>query len=105
MTYPRGWALAEVCWSPGKTKNWDNFVSRVEGQFARFDAADVNYSRAMYDALVRTSKKGEKLVLTLESEVPGLDIYYTIDDTMPDQHCAPGTPSRSSSPMRPSPCA
>ncbi len=88
MTYPRGWALAEVCWSPREAKNWENFVRRVEAQFARFDVADVNYSRSMYDAIVQTSRKGEKLVLMLESEIPGIDLYYTIDDTMPDQHSA-----------------
>ncbi len=86
MTYPRSWALAEDFWSPKGTKNWENFVSRVEHFFTRFDAADINYSRAIYDAIVDTSKKGDKLLLTMDSEVPGLDIYFTIDDTMPDQH-------------------
>ena len=33
MTYPRGWALAEVFWTPDEKKNWDNFVQRVENQF------------------------------------------------------------------------
>jgi len=26
------------------------------------------------------------MILILDSEVPGLDIYYTIDDVMPDNH-------------------
>jgi len=86
MIWPRSWALAEVFWSPPEAKNWENFVSRVERHFVRSDAAQINYSRAMYDAIVRTSRKNEKLVLTLDSEVPGLDIFFTIDDTMPDQH-------------------
>ena len=38
--------------------------------------------------LSETTRKGDKLVLMLESEAPGLDIYYTIDDTMPDHHSA-----------------
>jgi len=84
MTWPRSWALAEVYWSPRQARNWENFVSRVEKYFARFDKADINYSRSMYDAIVETSRKGDKLLLTMDSEVPGLDIYYTIDDTMPD---------------------
>ena len=86
MTYPRGWALAEDFWSPKGSKNWENFVARVEHFFPRFDAAEINYSRAIYDAIVDTSRKGDKLLLTMDSEVPGLDIYYTIDDTMPDDH-------------------
>ncbi|GAA4469573.1 family 20 glycosylhydrolase [Nibrella saemangeumensis] len=84
MTYPRAWALSEVYWSPKEVKNWDNFARRVEKHFDRADAANVNYSRAMYDAIVRTTMKGDKLMLQLESEMPGLDIYYSLDDTMPD---------------------
>lgn len=85
MTYPRAWALSEVFWSPKEVKNWPNFVQRMETHFDRADAAQVNYSRAVYDAIVKTSMKDGKLRLELEGEIPGLDIYYTIDDTMPDQ--------------------
>ncbi|MVM37542.1 family 20 glycosylhydrolase [Spirosoma sp. HMF3257] len=85
MTYPRAWALSEVYWSPKEAKNWPNFVQRMETHFERADMAQVNYSRAIYDAIVKTSMKDGKLRLELEGEIPGLDIYYTIDDTMPDQ--------------------
>jgi hexosaminidase len=85
MTYPRGWALADIFWSPKESKNWENFVKRVETHFERSDIKEVNYSKAMYDAIVKTSVSDGKLTLTLESEVPGLDIFYSIDDTMPDQ--------------------
>ncbi|GAB3893272.1 beta-N-acetylhexosaminidase [Spirosoma agri] len=84
MTYPRGWALADVYWSPKESKNWEKFVPRMEAHFDRADVAQVNYSRAVYDAIIKTSQKNGKLVLELDSEVPNLDIYYTIDDTMPD---------------------
>ena len=86
MAYPRGWALAEVYWSPKGTKNWENFILRVENQFERSELAEVNFSRAIYDAIVNTSIKKGKLILKLESEVPGLDIYYTTNDVMPDSH-------------------
>ena len=85
MTYPRAWALAEVYWSPKEAKNWPNFVQRMEAHFDRADVAQINYSRAIYDAIVRTSLKDGKLQLEMAGEIPGLDIYYTIDDTMPDQ--------------------
>jgi hexosaminidase len=86
MTYPRGWALAEVFWTPGKTKNWENFVQRAENQFSRSDEAGINYSKGMYDAIVRTSLKDGKMEVEMESEVPGLDIFYTINGTMPDSY-------------------
>ncbi|MVM36046.1 family 20 glycosylhydrolase [Spirosoma sp. HMF4905] len=85
MTYPRAWALSEVYWSPKEVKNWPNFVQRMETHFDRADVAEINYSRAVYDAIIKTSMKDGKLRLELEGEIPGLDIYYTIDDTMPDQ--------------------
>jgi hexosaminidase len=84
MTYPRAWALSEVYWSPKELKNWDNFAVRMEKHFERADMAEVNYSRAVYDAIVRTSTKGGKMILDMDTEIVGIDIFYTIDDTMPD---------------------
>jgi hexosaminidase len=86
MTYPRAWALAETFWSPSEKKNWGNFIARVENQFERSDAADRNYSIAIYDAIVRTTLKDGKLWVILESEVPDLEIFFTTDETMPDSH-------------------
>ena len=86
MTFPRAWALSEVFWSPRDSKEWDNFSKRMEQHFERADAADINYSRAVYDAIVKTSTVDGALMLTLESELSGIQIYFTIDDTMPDDH-------------------
>lgn len=88
MTYPRAWALSEVYWSPKAAKNWDDFAKRMETHFDRADIAEINYSKAVYDAIVKTSLKTGKLTLTLESEIKGMDIYYTTDDAMPDNFCA-----------------
>ncbi|MFL5730682.1 MAG: beta-N-acetylhexosaminidase [Cytophagaceae bacterium] len=88
MTYPRAWALAEVYWSPKAVKNWDNFAQRMETHFSRADVAEINYSKAVYDPIIKTSMKDGKLMLEMESEIPGLDIYYTLDDAMPDNYCA-----------------
>ena len=86
MTYPRACALAEDFWSPNDAKNWDQFIKRVQNQFLRFDAADINYSKAIYDPIVKSSMSSGRLMLEISSEVPGMDIYFTIDGTMPDNH-------------------
>ncbi len=86
MTFPRAWALSEVYWSSKNAKNWEDFAGRMESHFARADVADINYSRAVYDAMVKPSWKDGKLWLELEAEVPKLDIYFSLDDTMPDSH-------------------
>jgi hexosaminidase len=83
MFYPRAWALAEVLWSPKDSRDWDDFRGRVVLQFQRTDVAGVNYSRAMYDPIINVSKKDGKLWLEMESEANGVDIFYTVDCTMP----------------------
>lgn len=85
MVFPRAWALSEVYWSAKESKNWDNFILRAENQFDRSDVAEINYSKAIYDAIIKTSETNGKLILTMETEAPGLEIYYTIDDAMPDK--------------------
>lgn len=87
MTYPRAWALSEVYWSQKSAKNWDDFAKRMENHFERADVAEINASRAVYDAVVKTKMKDGKMWLTLENEIKGIDTYYTIDDAMPDKYC------------------
>jgi hexosaminidase len=86
MTWPRGWALAEVFWSPKESKNWSDFVKRAEKQFDRADLAGINHSLAIYDAIINVTRKDGKMTVAMDTEIPGLDIYYTIDDTMPDSY-------------------
>jgi hexosaminidase len=86
MTWPRGWALAEDFWTPDEKKNWTDFVQRVEYQFARNDVSQVNYSKAIYDPIITTRLQDGKMIVEMETEAPDLDIYYTTDDAMPDNH-------------------
>jgi hexosaminidase len=86
MTWPRAFAVAEDVWSPKASKNWDNFTKRVEKHFARFDEAQVNYSPAMYDPIINASESPDKkLIVELSTEINGLDIYYTFDNSFPDK--------------------
>jgi hexosaminidase len=86
MTWPRGWALAEDFWSPDASKNWSNFIQRVEKLFDRADIEGINYSTAIYDAIINVSGKDGKMTVNMDSEVPGLDIFYTIDGAMPNTY-------------------
>lgn len=85
MVWPRAFALAEVLWSPKETRNWDDFVRRMEGHFERYDVAGINYARSAYDPIIK-SKKGlnGKTNIELSAEVNGLDIHYTFDVANPD---------------------
>jgi hexosaminidase len=86
LIFPRAWAISEVLWSPKEKKEWNDFSRRMEYHFLRADAAGVNYSLAVFDPIIKTSLVNKQLTLTLGSEIDGIDIYFTIDDTMPDRY-------------------
>jgi hexosaminidase len=87
MTYPRALAISESLWSPKGKKNWEQFADKVENQFERFDKANINYSPALYDPIITVKKttSGQPEV-TLSTEVKGLTIYYTYDNTVPNKY-------------------
>jgi hexosaminidase len=86
MTWPRGFAIAEVLWSPKEKRNWGNFVSRVESQFERLDAAQVKYAPSLYDPIFEISKKDTATVIVkLSTEIDGLTVHYSFDNSFPDQ--------------------
>jgi hexosaminidase len=90
MAWPRLMAIAEVAWSPKLSKDWDKFSNKVEGHFAILDTLKIKYAKSIYDPIVTTTlnTKGE-LFASMEGELRGLDFYYTIDESMPDQYSNP----------------
>ena len=88
MVWPRGWALSEDFWSPKEGKNWENFAQRVEKQFDRSAIAGINFSTAIYDAIINVQSKDGKMTIDMESEMPGLDIFYSFDGSMPNTFSA-----------------
>jgi hexosaminidase len=100
MIWPRSIALSEVYWSPKSKKNWPDFFSRLENEFTRLDAADINYAKSCYNVIFIPAKEGSRdISLTMTTEAPGLDIYYTFDNTFPDLHSAKYDGSALSFPM------
>ena len=86
MTWPRAFAIAESVWSPKDKKNWNGFVAKVEQHFKRFDLEEVKYSPALYDPFFTPVKDAKgNLNIQLGTEIEGLDIYYTFDNSFPDR--------------------
>jgi hexosaminidase len=87
MVWPRSLAVAEDFWSPKEKKNWNDFAGRVETQFDRLDIEQVKYSRSMFDAII-TPKKDvnayDSMTVDLSTEVAGLEIFYSFDNSNPD---------------------
>jgi hexosaminidase len=86
MTWPRGLAIAESVWSPKEKKNWNDFFGRAEKHFERFDIAERKYARGVYDPIFEVSRTADKkLKIELSTEVEGLDIHYSFDNSFPDR--------------------
>ncbi|TCJ12104.1 beta-N-acetylhexosaminidase [Flaviaesturariibacter flavus] len=86
MLWPRGLAIAESVWSPREKKNWKHFFSKVETHFGRFDEAEIKYAPSAYDPIFTVTKTRDSLVrVELSTEVEGLDIYYSFDNSFPDR--------------------
>jgi hexosaminidase len=86
MTWPRGMAIAESVWSPKDKKNWNNFYPRVEKQFGRLDEAEVKYAPSVYDPSFDARMAPDStMIVELTNEIPGLDIYYSFDNSYPDR--------------------
>jgi hexosaminidase len=86
MVWPRAFAIAETVWSPKEKKNWKNFAARVEDHFKRYDVAEKKYAPSMYDPIFTAKKDANgKLSIELGTEIEGLDIYYSFDNSFPDR--------------------
>jgi hexosaminidase len=85
MVWPRGMALAECLWSPPAKKEWNDFARRVEAQFPRLDRADIKYAPSLYDPVIEVVKKDSvTLVVKLSTELEGLSLHYSFDNSFPD---------------------
>lgn len=85
MTWPRAFAIAESVWSPKEKKNWNSFVKRVEHQFERFDIREIKYSPSLYDPIFNAKQINGQLEIELTTEIEGIDIYYSFDNSFPDR--------------------
>ena len=87
LAWPRGFAIAEVFWTPRSQKNWSDFARRTEEHMQRLAHVDVNYAPSFFDAIIQTSREEKKNIeIQLSTEIEGLDMYYTFDNTFPDHH-------------------
>ena len=87
MNYPRALAISESMWTPKSKKNWNSVFGKVENHFGRFDAAGINYAQSAYDPVITVKKNDAgKTVITLATEIEGIDLYYTVDNSIPSHY-------------------
>ncbi|MBL7971025.1 MAG: family 20 glycosylhydrolase [Prolixibacteraceae bacterium] len=85
MTFPRIAALAEAVWSPKEVRNWEDFSRRIQLLMKRYDLLNINYSKSAYKVTAKSELNQEKkqLAVSLQGELPGIEIHYTIDGSEP----------------------
>ena len=87
MVWPRAMAIAESVWSPVEKKNWKNFFNKVETHFQRLDEAEIKYAPSVYEPSFKLSRdKNNRLLITMETELEGLSLHYTFDNSFPDNY-------------------
>ncbi|HAR19336.1 MAG TPA: beta-N-acetylhexosaminidase [Cytophagales bacterium] len=87
MTWPRGFAIAEAAWTPKGAKDWVNFFSRVEEHFKRLEITETKYAPSVYDPIFVVRRNSDKkLIVELKTEIEGLDMYYSFDNSFPDHY-------------------
>jgi hexosaminidase len=85
MFWPRALAISECLWSPQTSREWNGFVKRVEAAFPRFDVRGIRYATALYDPVFSVfSDARDSLQVQLSTEVEGLEIHYSFDNSHPD---------------------
>lgn len=83
MAYPRVTALAEVGWTPEKSRNWDDFYTRLtRSHLDRLDVLGVPYR--MFPPEVNYSKG----TITAAAPFEGAEIRYTVDGGEPGMNSA-----------------
>jgi hexosaminidase len=77
-------ALSEVLWTPKNEKNYEDFYNRLQNQFISFDEKGFNYCPGNFTVAIKPVSQNGKLSVTLYSEIPGAEIYFTTDGNDPD---------------------
>lgn len=93
MIMPRMSALSEVLWTPANKKDWDDFQTRMQQQYRRYDAMGINYARSTFNVKQSISVDSTRglATVTLATNAKGPRIFYTLDGTEPTTKSLPYT--------------
>ena len=90
MVWPRAFSLAETFWSAADKKNWNRFAQKTEAHMERYDIAEKKYAISMFDPIITTTKASDgRLQVQFDTEINDLQLYYSFDNTFPDNFYPP----------------
>ena len=85
MMFPRLSAVAEVAWTNQHIRNWDDFAFKMQEQLIRYDYANTNYSRSLYNITPKynVDKEKKNISVSLSNEAFNTQIYYSLNGAEP----------------------
>ncbi len=85
MLFPRLSALSEILWSSTENQDWDSFRNRINNFFSFYDFYNINYSTSARQVRLQAKPRrfSKTIKVSMDIELPELDIRYTLDGTDP----------------------
>ena len=83
MAFPRMLAMSEVVWTSPQSKNYEDFVSRVEYFNKRLDALDVNYANHLYEVEGKLINDNDEMKFVLNTLTKGKTIRVDLNGNEP----------------------
>ena len=63
------------------------FGARTEAHLQRLRRRDINFATSFYDAIVTASRAADgSLRVQVDTELEGLEVYYSFENVYPDHH-------------------
>jgi hexosaminidase len=84
MTFPRLLALSARLWENESETPWESWFPAAYAHMQRLERDGFRVSHAVLDPVLTTKTENGRRLVVLGSEVPGTEIRYTIDESMPD---------------------
>ncbi len=80
MLLPRMCAMSEVLWSAKSAKNWAQFRKKMARHTVRLKANDYTVGTGSFRPWKKTEKQSDgTLLVTLDWEIEGMHVYYSVD--------------------------
>jgi hexosaminidase len=85
MAFPRGAAIAEMGWSAPAARDWPDFLRRLPGLFASYDALGVRHADSPFAVLATRdyARSPGRAFVQLSTQTGAGEIHYTLDGSEP----------------------
>ncbi len=84
MTFPRVFAIAENGWTNEDQQDWDHFITRLYPHLKRLKLQKIRFATSAFNVNIDHKGVQNGIQLSFNTEVNGLDYFYTTDGTEPN---------------------